>query len=215
MTLLEILLILIGIAVIIISCFIVDKSKKKGNEFDGAYPVEMTEEEKKQLKAKMESLMTELSEEIIDQTKDTLGKLSNEKIIAVDEFSNQIIEKISQNHEEVLFLYDMLNEKEAALKDTVKLVDGTVKEIRENESKGYENDKKEGKGAIEKKAEVPLKKDVNQSNQVIHKQAPEVAANHNDKILELHRQGMSVVEISKSLGLGQGEVKLVLDLFVK
>ena len=35
----------------------------------------------------------------------------------------------------------------------------------------------------------------------------------NDKILELYNKGKSVVEISKILGLGQGEVKLVIDLF--
>ena len=32
--------------------------------------------------------------------------------------------------------------------------------------------------------------------------------NNNDKILRLHKQGMSSVDIAKELGLGVGEVKL-------
>ena len=34
-----------------------------------------------------------------------------------------------------------------------------------------------------------------------------------DCAFQLHREGKSIREISKSLGLGQGEVKLVIDLF--
>ena len=37
--------------------------------------------------------------------------------------------------------------------------------------------------------------------------------NNNEKILALHRQGKSRVAIAKELGLGVGEVKLVLDLY--
>jgi hypothetical protein len=37
--------------------------------------------------------------------------------------------------------------------------------------------------------------------------------NNNTQILALYSQGRSVMEISKLLDLGQGEVKLVIDLF--
>ena len=37
--------------------------------------------------------------------------------------------------------------------------------------------------------------------------------NHNMQILSLHAQGASDVEIAKQLGLGLGEVKLVLGLY--
>ena len=38
-------------------------------------------------------------------------------------------------------------------------------------------------------------------------------ANSNDRILELHKAGKSNMAIAKELGLGIGEVKLVIDLF--
>lgn len=37
--------------------------------------------------------------------------------------------------------------------------------------------------------------------------------NNNEKILQLSKEGKSNVEIAKELGLGIGEVKLVIDLF--
>jgi hypothetical protein len=41
----------------------------------------------------------------------------------------------------------------------------------------------------------------------------EAPANNNDKILSMAKQGFDTVQIAKTLGLGVGEVKLVLDLF--
>lgn len=38
-------------------------------------------------------------------------------------------------------------------------------------------------------------------------------ANSNDIILEMHKNGSSIIEIAKQLGLGVGEVKLVIDLY--
>ena len=37
--------------------------------------------------------------------------------------------------------------------------------------------------------------------------------NSNERILELHKKGKSNMAIAKELGLGIGEVKLVIDLF--
>ena len=34
-----------------------------------------------------------------------------------------------------------------------------------------------------------------------------------ERILELHKKGKSIREISRELGMGQGEVKLVIDLY--
>ena len=39
------------------------------------------------------------------------------------------------------------------------------------------------------------------------------SANHNERILQMHRMGRSNMAIAKDLGLGIGEVKLVIDLF--
>ena len=41
----------------------------------------------------------------------------------------------------------------------------------------------------------------------------EEVENHNDEILSLYKKGRSILEISKMLSLGQGEVKFVIDLY--
>jgi DNA-binding NarL/FixJ family response regulator len=43
--------------------------------------------------------------------------------------------------------------------------------------------------------------------------AGDLNENNNDRILRLHKEGYSNVDIAKELGLGVGEVKLVINLF--
>ena len=49
--------------------------------------------------------------------------------------------------------------------------------------------------------------------QKLHEEEETDDANHNEKILMLCRQGMSDVEIARTLGLGLGEVRLVIGLY--
>ena len=49
-----------------------------------------------------------------------LERVTNEKIMAVNEYSDTVLEEINKNHKEVLFLYDMLNDKHDNLKNTVR-----------------------------------------------------------------------------------------------
>ena len=48
---------------------------------------------------------------------------------------------------------------------------------------------------------------------VLLPEAGNIGTNKNEQILELYRQGKSNVVIAKTLGLGVGEVKLVIDLY--
>jgi hypothetical protein len=185
----------------------------------------LSEEDKKQLKIKVDELLSDVSEEIIVRTDDALSKLSNEKIMAVSELSDQILEKIKRNHEEVIFLYNMLNDKEKELKSAVKEIDSSkkkVQDIMESKAKG------DGVTAVkESKPQTPIKPPTQAASIEKAVRAVPVSAasnqdipatngigdNNNTKILSLYSQGKSVIEISKLLGLGQGEVKLVIDLF--
>ncbi|HCA70796.1 MAG TPA: hypothetical protein DEP17_10620, partial [Lachnospiraceae bacterium] len=64
------------------------------------------------------------------------------------------------------------------------------------------------------KPKPPVKPAATPSNASIETDTAEnKTANNNKKILSLYSEGRSIVEISKLLDLGQGEVKLVIDLF--
>ena len=242
MTPIEIVLILMGIGILVASMFLVDKPKNTKEEFnnDGNGPSRLTQVDMEAIRKKVDLVLSDVTEEVLQSTDEKLSHLSNEKIIAVTDYSNQILEKINQNHEEVIFLYNMLTDKESELKDLIRQLQSIKKDLKEtayqiaNETKVYTTgngekdttntnavnknalDSKFGANSIETEnfRDRKTKKGKKQQlelNQVVEKNSE----NNNDKILELYKQGKSIVEISKSLDLGQGEVKLVIDLFNK
>jgi uncharacterized protein YoxC len=213
MGLLEIILIILGIIIILISCMLVGNSQDTGRQAllkeDLSLDKIFSEEERKHLKDQTEELLLRSNEEMLNRTEEGLSRLSNEKIMAVSEFSDQILEKISRNHEEVVFLYNMLNDKEKDIKDTVREIDRVQRKVKEIKSSAEKN---ETEAPSEPKPLV--KPAATPSNASIETDMAEnKTANNNKKILSLYSEGRSIVEISKLLDLGQGEVKLVIDLF--
>ena len=226
MSLLEIVLIIVGIIVIIVSCRLVDKNGKsdgKSTLIPFSFEENISEDDKKKLMEKMKERLADISEDTIIRTDDTLSKVSNEKIIAVNEFSDQILEKIKRNHEEVVFLYNMLNDKEKELKAAVKEIDLSKKKVQDifesktaieklQTSKGAKNDLPDQAAAKSQ----PAQRQSIDSQAILEVEVPSLNSlnsNNNTQILALYSQGKSVMEISKFLGMGQGEVKLVIDLF--
>jgi hypothetical protein len=217
---LEITLIIIGIIVIAISCILVDNAKSDPSHLLGkpisSVEESLTEADKKKILDKMNDMLSQASEEAIIKTDDTLSKISNEKIMAVHEFSDQIIEKINRNHEEVVFLYNMLNDKEKELKTVIREID-TIK--RKTQEKNSDNDRlhtvPKSKNQVRVKAASSVKQTMDHT-EVLAQDATTLSEsnlNKNAQILDLYSEGHSVIEISRLLGIGQGEVKLVIDLF--
>ena len=188
----------------------------------------LVEEEMNNVRSKMQDKMEETSEDAIEKAERALERLTNEKIMAVNEYSDTVLQEIHKNHEEAMFLYDMLNSKHANIKDTVSKMDKAVKAA---ENKTLENKTAENKAAAEKTATdktagtVAEEKtaDASQTETLIQPEnSPEIGfmgetvqegQNNNEKILEMHKQGKSTVAIAKELGLGVGEVKLVIVLY--
>ena len=219
MGLLEIILIVLGIIIILISCMLVGNSQDTGRQAlrkeDLSLDKIFSEEEMKYLKDQIKDLLLKSNEEMLNHTEDSLSKLSNEKIMAVSEFSDQILEKISRNHEEVVFLYNMLNDKEKDIKDTVKEIDRVQRKVKEIQNSVVKNEvQAPPKPKLPVKPNPPVKPAAIPSNASIETDtADNKTANNKKKILSLYSEGRSIVEISKLLDLGQGEVKLVIDLF--
>lgn len=220
----EIILIIIGIIIIVISCILVDRNKEYAGNSSGnakSNPA-LSRQEEEYMKDRINEILAEIKEEAIVKVDDSLSMISNEKIMAVSEFSDQILEKIKRNHEEVVFLYNMLNDKEKELKSAVREIDASKQKLVDI----LETSKQTDKIATTRKAAnsqagattATAKHPVTQVQRPMP--APDDNAtkdnevsNNNSDILELYSQGKSVLEISKLLGIGQGEVKLVIDLF--
>ena len=118
----EIILIILGVICIVVSSIVIDKSNKSSdknidNNLDNFK--NMADNEIIRLKNRLDEILAEASENTIITTENYLDKLSNEKITALSEYSDEVLEKINRNHEEVVFLYQMLNDKEEQLKNAI------------------------------------------------------------------------------------------------
>ncbi len=208
----DIVLIVAGILVIIISCVLVDRSQTAQKQMLGksiaSIEETLTQEDRKQLLKQVEALLAQVQEEAILRTDHALSKLSNEKIMAVSDFSDQLLEKIRQNHEEVVFLYNMLNDKEKELKSIVSEHLKTTAEAKPQLSEKEAVQTQAAGGGQGEKAPAAVVQELQELSQT-----EGMVSNNNTQILELYSRGKSIVEISRILDLGQGEVKLVIDLF--
>ena len=287
---------IIGVACIGASFFIKEKAdidnhekEKIAEEIRGRA---LSEDSVKKVMTRVEKGFSEklsaISEDKLGGFADKMSEIANDKMLAINDMSGQLMEKIEQNHKEVIFLYDMLNEKSDYLKDFSAKIDGLrhelereeerikalnndlddkmikVKEVRQTviakpvapvevkqeKSRRVPTGIEQAKAAI-KPAEVPaqaknlvkMKKEVEDipsdindifdtDERDIFKDAevPEITEeideidlspelteelSTNDKILKMHSEGKSVMEISKELGMGQGEVQLILGLYGK
>ena len=231
MGILEIVLLIAGI-IIFTGSFFLPLGGEKDTGIDQKAAKEeihgLVEEEMNNVRSKMQDKMEETSEDAVEKAERALERLTNEKIMAVNEYSDTVLQEIHKNHEEVMFLYDMLNSKHANIKDTVSKMDKAVKaaENKTVENKTAENKTAENKAAADKTAGTMAEEktaDTSQTESLIQPEnSPDIGfmgetvqegQNNNEKILEMHRQGKSTVAIAKELGLGVGEVKLVIDLY--
>ena len=331
MTTLEILLLILG-AVIFIASFIVPESKSELDAADKQLTQEklqeLLQEEMKNVRSQVADAVDETVHYSMEKTERGLERLTNEKMTAVSEYAQTVLEDIHKNHEEVMFLYDMLNNKHENLKETATEVSMAVKEasvkvseldaaraaepeidpdqpiesvmedartgepiveetfepislsgiekLKRREDSLHEMDKaaesvvkkaiaqspvipKEKKPTpADEKDEKPAEPAVKTEEKPVAKPAAEPAkkekpvkpaeskpkktaakakteakpqqtqesgdialslqpitdnSNKNERVLALHKQGKSNVAIAKELGLGVGEVKLIIDLF--
>lgn len=134
MTALEGCLIAIGIIAIAISYFISEKSAEERMK-KAVDELVLGEETKRtlinQAKNTVEDVLNGMSEEIAGKAEIQLEKLSNEKVMMVHEYSDTVLEEIGKNHQEVMFLYSMLDDKDRDVKNTVREAQKVVKSMRE------------------------------------------------------------------------------------
>jgi len=268
---------------VFVASFVLPEKKQKMHDEDrriGEEQIrELVDEQMKDVKARISDVVDETVTYSVEKTERSLERLTNEKIMAVNEYSDTVLQEIHKNHEEVVFLYDMLNDKHENLKSTAASVEKTAKETlqkvqaAETVAQNAEVQAAEVQNTGVQTGEAPIQTETEQriftagivtadvletellqqeitaepkkktekakttrkstAKKAKEKQAADVVkkpeeipemnlnfvgageegANNNEKILALHKEGKSNVAIARELGLGIGEVKLVIDLF--
>ena len=317
MTTLEITLILVGIVFLIGSFMVKDKLSK--NDLDKIADMSaeelkvITEKEIKNAELAIDGMLDEHIASKTDETKRDLEKETNSKIMAINEYSDTVLDSINKSHNEIMFLYSMLNDKHeelTRLSGNIEKITAQAKKTFEpveaskinnlsnktvlnakpvvnaapvsnrqavTESRGIASSdivtgtkntasvKKQNVSAQNMMSQHAAVQNIMSQNTVVRNTAvpntvvPNMAAqnavvqnvavsnmtaqnmtasnttmqsrnmsdtdvqsgrvydiseiNHNPQILRLYKSGKNIVEIAKELGLGKGEVKLVIDLY--
>lgn len=314
MSILEIILLLAGIAACTASFFIPDrKSSGDGTFIDEEAILADIDDRAEEASRRFEDMADETVTYQMEKTERAVDKLTNEKILAIGDYSDKVMDEINKNRNEVVFLSDMLNKNKKELTNLLlravetsrtatesanaaydlaenagRLAESSMERVREAESRAgvaeerlldakkrlVESGAETVKPARSKKKQLPkddvlekqlsildmqdveavplqenvpdeVDKEVKVSSDgdkqdaadVVHETAakPKSKAaeelfkkasaamrfdptgdkkgNNNERILAMHKLGRSNMAIARELGLGVGEVKLVIDLF--
>ena len=133
MTILEIILLAAGALLIAASFFVPAKDNDIDTDISGLVREEVKksiESESENMRKHVDDVVSEAVSYAEEKTERALERVSNEKILAVNEYSDTVLEEINKNHKEVMFLYEMLNDKQKNLKDTVSAASEVTKEAQ-------------------------------------------------------------------------------------
>ncbi len=293
MTAFEIILLVVGLIIFVISFFLPGGSNEN-NEINteqlGTEELRsLIDEELANSKNRLDEMTDETIEYSMEKAERTLERITNEKIMAIGDYSDAVMSGISNSHQENMFLHEMLGRNKDELTDLLNHADQTARDAqvlsnnaydlasaaKQMAESAYEQAQAAGDRAVfaeekmidakkviktdeidaydaepadvyyaeeqeEEPAPLPVKKPVRRTRKSTSSRSklsgqmsiPEELfpkdqdsidlnfsgsdaseENNNEKILSMHRMGRSNMAIAKELGLGLGEVKLVIDLF--
>ena len=126
----EVALLVIGAGVFVAS-FIIPEKEDKTEEvqtIDEGIIKALIEKEFAEAKERVVEVVDETLEYAVEKTERASERICNEKIMSISDYSETVLADVNKAHQEVMFLYDMLNDKHDSIKETVKQVDKTAKE---------------------------------------------------------------------------------------
>ena len=190
----------------------------------------------------MDEVIEQKIEEAGEQAERAMEKESNEQIMQSHEYSETVMESMKKTHDEIMFLYSMLNDKHTemtSMTGDLQRLAADIRNLQENLSAkaGTSIRKPVAESHVVQQPVMKQNAVVQPMTETIDVQPePEVQVNRfqeiqeleqktekpetadaqgmsNDMILKLYEQGLSKVEIAKQLGRGLGEVNLVIELY--
>lgn len=227
------ILLLIGVVFMIGSFFVTEKlSPSELNQI-----AELSEEELKRIIDRglknAETRIEDAIDEQVDQSSEkvdrSLDKVTNDKIMAISEYSDTVIESMNKTHNEIMFLYSMLNDKHTELTGMAADLQRLAADVRSLEEKAPQAapqaapERAAAVSAASAVTPVPVEmadaaeRETAASPAEQKEEMPETEETKQEglhaEILKLKKLGMTEVQIAKKLGIGIGEVRLVNGLY--
>lgn len=206
-------LIILGIVFIFVSYKFAEKLENSDNDASDVIeiPSELTDEQKEKISKLVNDYMDEKVDGKLSDVEAKFSEIVNQKTLALGDYAVTVNDEIERNHNEVMFLYSMLSDKQKEIMTTATMVDDYRKEIET-----FVNTNNISNMQMQTPEEEALEEAIKEIDENIQEEQPEevkAVDSSKDIILEMHKSGLSILEIAKHLGLGVGEVKLVVDLY--
>lgn len=226
MTVVEAVLLLIGVVFLIGSFFVTEKLSPA----DVNKVAELSQEELRMLadreleiaRAKVSDVVDDAVDLTIDKVQRTMERSTNEKMMAISEYSDSAMEQLKKMNHEVTFLYSMLGDKHAQLNEAMEQMDELIQTYQslrmmplpEQNTQPVVSETTETAAAP---VQIVQSEVVAEETQMPEEtQAPEEEPEPlsvREQILERYHAGEDLTDIARNLGLGFGEVKLVVELY--
>ena len=210
-----ILLIILGLLFIFGSYIFSEKIKNSSDdEVTVKIPKELSDEQKAKIQKMVDEFINISVDSKLEEVEGEFSKIVNEKTLALGDYAVTVNEEIERNHNEVLFLYSMLSDKQKEIMTTAQMVDDYRKDVENFVNENAIPNAVDNKD-IQLEEEINEMKESNDSDEenTEEEELEEVIDGNKDIILEMYKSGLSILEIARNLGLGVGEVKLVVDLY--
>lgn len=226
MTVVEAVLLLIGVVFLIGSFFVTEKLSPA----DVNKVAELSQEELRMLadreleiaRAKVSDVVDDAVDLTIDKVQRTMERSTNEKMMAISEYSDSAMEQLKKMNHEVTFLYSMLGDKHAQLNEAMEQMDELIQTYQslrmlplpEQNTQPVVSETTEPAAAPVQIAQSEVVAEETQMPE--ETQAPEEEPEPlsvREQILERYHAGEDLTDIARNLGLGFGEVKLVVELY--
>ncbi len=242
MTGIEIVLLFIGVIFMVGSFMVTEKLStsevNKISELSESEIDKIMEHSLQKADGRIEEAIDSQIQDSIEKVDRALEKETNEKIMAISEYSDTVVEAMNKTHNEIMFLYSMLNDKHTDLTNLAAKLQGMLndgKQLEEELAMRLARQPQPQTAAADSGKRIPEVKAVNvpqpkpedvpqpekenlgaeakQSEPDWNENSESEQENHNMDILRLHKEGYSNVQIAQKLDVGMGEVQLVIGLF--
>lgn len=192
---------------------------------------------------KIESAIEEQIEGSVEKVDRALEKETNEKIMAISEYSDTVLEAMNKTHNEIMFLYSMLNDKHTEVTGMTSDLQRLAADVRSLEETMHNMTTQSAPQPVTvtqatQAAQMVQVKRAPQAAQVKEAMTQEESAQTakaqentveaesveeivqeseqnqvNQQILAMHKEGLTDIQIARKLGMGIGEVRLVIGLY--
>lgn len=217
MTAFEIILLVIGVIFMVGSFFMTEKLSAKEvsriAELSNDEIKRILEKNLKDSKGRVEELIDEVIDDSMEIVEAALDKETNKKMLELGEYSDTVMESANKTHNEIMFLYGMLNDKHTEMTEFVGELQEKMKEmeaLQQNTIRPIQLPKEKKVEPVSAIESLAMEEAPEQESVVEEK---EEEKDLNSKILALHQKGMPNVKIAKELNIGLGEVQLVIGLY--